>query len=322
MKSLLRSVVGALAFVSSTALGAPTYPTKPIRLVVPFPPGGPTDIYSRVLSQKLGESLGQQVVIDNRGGASGIIASEIVARAAADGHTLLLGGAGVLAVTPAVFAKIPYDPIRDFAPISMLVTNPFMLVVNPTVPVNTVPELIKLAKAKPGQLNFASAGPAGPPRLAAELFKTMTGVDIVHVPYNGGGPALTATMSGQVHMFFAGISGVLALVKDGKLKAIAVTSAKRTQVAPQLPTIAESGVPGFEVSNWYAALAPAATPAPIVTRLNAEIVKALNSADVRKRLLDLGADPVPGTPEEMGAFRKSELAKWAKVIRAAGIKPE
>jgi tripartite-type tricarboxylate transporter receptor subunit TctC len=221
-----------------------------------------------------------------------------------------------------VFARIPYDPIRDFAPISMVVTNPFVLVVNPAVPASTIPELIKLAKAKPGQLNFASAGPAGPPRLAAELFKTMTGVDIVHVPYNGGGPALTATMSGQVQMFFAGISGVLALVKDGKLKAIAVTSAKRTQVAPQLPTIAESGVPGFEVSNWYAILAPAATPAPIITRLNSEIVKALTSSDVRKRLLELGADPVPSTPEELGAFRKSELAKWGNVIRAAGIKPE
>lgn len=301
---------------------AQSYPTKPIRLIVPYPPGGSNDILGRMMAQKLSEAFQQQVVVDNRGGASGIVGAELGMRAAPNGYTLLFAGAALLAMNPALFAKLPYDPLRDFAPVSLIASTPFMLVTNSSLPVKTVQDLIALAKAKPGQINFASPGAGGPGRLAAELFKSMTGVELLHVPYNGGGPALTATLSGETHIFFSTIAPVLQLVRDRKLKGLAVTSLKRSAVVPEFPTISESGVPGYEISNWFGIVVPAATPKSVIGRLNAEIIKAINLREINKRIIDLGADPLGGTPEELTAYTRREIVKWAKVVKAAGIPPQ
>jgi tripartite-type tricarboxylate transporter receptor subunit TctC len=315
-----------LCFITLATLAgavlAQGFPTKAIRMIVPFPPGGPNDILGRVVAQKLTDQIGQQVVVDNRGGAGGIIGAELAARAAPDGYTLLLGGTASLSINPSLHRKLPYDPIKDFAPVSLVGTAPSILIIHPSVPVKSVKELIDLAKAKPGHLNFASAGIGTPPHLAGELFKSMAGVDMVHVPYKGGGPALTDLLAGQVGIYFSGISSALPFVREGKLRGIAVTSARRTAVMPEMPTIAESGLPGYEVGNWYAIVAPAATPKAIVIRLNHEIVKTLAVADVKKRFLELAADTLGSTPEELTAYNRSEIAKWAKVIKTAGIKPE
>ena len=319
MKFLLCTLV---VLLSAPALAQSNYPNKPIRMIVPFPPGGPNDILGRVVAAKLTEQLGQQVVIDNRGGAGGIIGAEIVARAVPDGHTLLLGGTASLAINPGLHKKLPYDPLKDFAPISLLGTAPSLLTVHPSVAAKTVKELIALAQAKPGQLNFASAGVGTPPHLAGELFNSMTGTQIVHVPYKGGGPALTDLLAGQVGIYFSGISSVLPFVRENRLRGIAVTSGARTAVLPDTPTVAESGLPGYEVSNWYALVAPAATAPNIVARLNAETHKSLAAPDLRKRFLDLAADPQASTPQQLAAYNRSELAKWARAIKAAGIKPE
>jgi tripartite-type tricarboxylate transporter receptor subunit TctC len=318
---ILAGVLLAAALAPPCA-AAQGYPTKAIRMIVPFPPGGPNDILGRVVAQKLTEQLGQQVVIDNRGGAGGTIGAELAARAVPDGYTLLLGGTASLSINPGLHRKLPYDPLKDFAPVSLVGTAPSILVTHPSLPVKAVGDVIALARAKPGQLNFASAGIGTPPHLAGELFKSMAGVDMVHVPYKGGGPALVDLIAGQVNMYFSGISAALPLVKDGKLRGIAVTSAKRTALMPDTPTIAESGLPGYEVGNWYAIVAPAATPKAIVVRLNHEIVTALAVQDVKKRFVELAADPVGSTPEELLKYNRSEIAKWAKVIKSAGIKPE
>jgi len=308
------------ASAQTSATGA--YPLRAIRMIVPFPPGGPNDILGRVLAQRLSESLGQQVVVDNRGGAGGIIGTDLAAKAAPDGYTILLAGTAALSINPSLRAKLPYDPVRDFAPISLIATAPSVLLIHPSLPVKNVKELIALAKARPGQLNYASAGIGTPPHLAGEMFKNMAKVNMVHVPYKGGGPALTDLVAGHVQLYFSGISSALSLIREGKLKAIAVTSSGRTAVMPDMPTIAESGLPGYEVGNWYAVLAPAATAKDIVGKLNVAIVKALKAPDVSKRVQDLGADPVGSTPEQMSAYMHNEIAKWAKVIRSAGIKPE
>ena len=318
------SIMGAiaLALLQPYATQAQSYPNRPIRMVVPFPPGGPNDVIGRLLAQKISEPLGQQVVLDNRGGAGGIIGTDIVAKAAPDGYTILFSGTASLSINPSLYLKLPYDPLKDFSHITLVGTAPSILVMHPAVPVKTIKDLIDLAKAKPGKLNFASAGIGTPPHLAGEMFNSMTGVQMVHVPYKGGGPALTDLIAGQVEMYFAGISTALPLIKDGKLRAIAVTSARRTAIMPEMPTIAESGLPGFEIGNWYAIVAPAGTPRPIVMRLNSELNKALAMADVKKRFLDLAADPIGSTPEELAAYNKSEIEKWAKLIKLAGIKPE
>ena len=320
-RTILRALCFAALAVAAPAL-AQTYPSKPIRMILPFPPGGPNDIYGRLIAHKLTEALGRQVVIDNRGGASGIIGAEIVARAAPDGYTLLFGGAGSLSINPSLYRKLPYDALRDFAPVSLIATSPFLLVTHPSLPVKTVRDLITLAKAKPGQFNFASAGVSGPPRLAAELFKSMTGVDMVHVPYNGGGPATAATVAGEAQLYFGGIASVLPLARDGKLRGIAVTSAKRSAAIPEFPTIAESGIPGYEIVSWFAIVAPAATDKAIIARLNTETVRAVHADDVKKRFVELAAEPIGSTPAELFEYTRSEIAKWAKVIRDAGIKPE
>ena len=311
-----------LCFLGVLPASAQTYPARAVRMIVPFPPGGPNDILSRVVSQKMSESMGQQVVVDNRGGAGGIIGTEAAAKAAPDGYTLLLSGTAALSINPSLHARLPYDPVKDFTPISLLATAPSILIVHPTLPVKTVKEFIALAKRKPGQLNYASAGIGTPPHLAGELFKTMAGIDITHVPYKGGGPALTDLLAGQVELYFSGISSAIPLVKEGRVKAIAVTSAKRSSIMPEMPTIAESGLPGYEVGNWYAILGPAGLPREIVSRVNAEIVKALKSPETHKRVLELGADPVGSSPEQLASHMKAEIAKWAKVIKAAGIKAE
>jgi len=319
--SMLAASVAGLAITVSFA-GAQPYPSKAIRMVVPFPPGGPNDILGRLIAQRLTAQVGQQVVIDNRGGAGGIIGAELAARAVADGYTLLFGGTAPLSINPWLHKQLPYDPIKDFVAVSLVGTAPSLLVTHPNVPVKTVRDLIALAKAKPGQLNFASAGIGTPPHLAGELFKSMAGVDMVHVPYKGGGPALTDLLAGQVGIYFSGISSALPFVKEAKLHGIAMTSAKRSAVMPEMPTIAESGLPGYEVGNWYAIVAPAATPQPIVARLNTEINKTLALPDVKQRFLDLAADPAGSTPGDLSAYIRSEIAKWGKVIKIAGIKPE
>lgn len=323
MKNALATLgAAALALLPLQFASAQGYPTRPIRMLVPFPAGGSFDIFARVIAQKLSAAFGQQVVVDNRGGASGIIAAELAARAAPDGYTLLFGGAGPLSIVPALHAKLPYDPLKDFAPVSLVATAPHMLVTHPSLPVKTVQDLIALAKAKPGQLNYATGGIGGPPHLAAELLKNMASIDIVHVPYTGGAQATTATVAGQVHLYFASMASAVPLVKEGKLKGIAVTSAKRTAAAPEFPTIAESGVPGYELLIWFAIVAPAATPKPLIARLNAEVVKAIGAADTRKRFIAFATDPASSTPEELAAFNRSEIVKWTKIIKSAGIKPE
>jgi tripartite-type tricarboxylate transporter receptor subunit TctC len=323
MRKLLFACAAAIfALPPGQFASAQSYPTKPIRMLVGYPAGGSYDIFARVIAQKLTVAFNKQVIVDNRSGASGIIAAELVARAAPDGYTLLFGGAGLLSIIPSMQPKLPYDPVRDFAPVSMVATAPHILVTHPALPVKTVKDLIALAKAKPGQLNYASGGSGGPPHLAAEEFKLMTGTDIVHVPYTGGAQATTGTVSGQVQIYFSSMASALPLIKEGRLRGLGVTSAKRTAAAPEFPTIAEAGVPGYELLTWFALDAPAATPRPVIMRLNAEIVKAVNDPDVRKRFLDLATDPASSTPEELGAFTRSEIAKWTKLIKQAGIKAD
>jgi len=303
----------------SAGASAAQYPSRPIHLVVPFSAGGTTDLLARIIAQKLGESFNVPVIVDNRPGAGGNIGSDTVAKAAPDGYTLVLGTVGTHAINASVYKKMPYDPSKDFAPISLVATTPNILVVNPSLPVKSVKDLIALAKSKPGKLTFASSGVGSSVHLSGELFKSMAGVDMVHVPYKGSGPAIVDLIGGQVDMMFDNMPSSLPYVKNGKLKAIAVTSAKRSSVVPDIPTIAESGVPGFEATAWWGLLAPAGTPVEIVGKLNAAVVKALGQPEVAKRLLALGAEPASDTPEQFAAFIKSEKAKWSKVVKFAGV---
>jgi tripartite-type tricarboxylate transporter receptor subunit TctC len=311
----------ALLFVTGAAIAAqpPAYPTKPIRMIVAVPPGGPADTLARLVAPKLTESFGQTVVIDNRPGANGIIAYETTARATPDGHTFTAVAAGVV-INASLYKSVPYDPIKDFAPITLGITVPNILVVHPAVPANSVKELIALAKTKP--LAFASAGSGTSGHLALELFRQNAKIDVTHVPYKGGGPALAEVLAGQVQALFSIALTAIPQVKAGKVRGLAITSAKRSQVAPELPTVAEAGLPGFEVVGWFGWLAPAATPKPIVDRLHGEIVRVLKLPDVRERLLSQGSDPIGNTPGEFAAFMKSEHAKWGRVIRAANIRVE
>jgi len=310
------------ALALSAAAHAQVYPAKPIRMIVAYPPGGGTDIVGRMLAQKLSESLGQSVVVENRGGASGNIGTELAARAAPDGYTILMGNVAPNAINVSLFKDLPFDPVADFAPVSLVASTPNILVVHPSTPARTVKEVIALAKAKPGTLNFASAGAGSSSHLAGELFRILARADIVHVPYRGAGPAMVDVLSGQVQLYFATMPAAMPHVKAGKLAAVAVTSARRSQALPDLPTIAESGVPGYEASTWYGVLAPARTPSAVVARLHGDIVKILADAALHARLADQGFDPVGSSPEEFGAYIKTEILKWGKVIRDAGIRPE
>ena len=302
------------------AAAAQSYPERPIRLIVPFPAGGGVDGAARIVSQHLSEPLGQQVVIDNRGGSGGIIATEIAAKAAPDGYTLFFGGSASHGITPHLYSKLPYDAVRDFTPIILVGATPYILVVNPATPASTVKELIAVARAKPGQLNYASAGSGSTLHLTGEMFKSMAHVDIVHVPYKGAATALNDLLGGQVQMMFGPAVIMQPHVKTGRLRAIAVTSDKRTRLAPDLPTIAESGVPGFEATGWYGLLGPRGLPAPIVGRLHRETARALASKEIGERFAVLGIEPLGGTPQEFAAYIKSELAKWGKVVRDSGAK--
>ncbi len=309
-----------LSWPAATTAAQPAYPTKPVRMIVAVPPGGPADTLARLVAPRLTESLGQTVVIDNRPGANGIIAYETTARAAPDGYTFTAVAAGV--VINASLYSVPYDPIRDFAPITLGITVPNILVVHPSVAAASVKELIGLAKAKPGTLAFASAGNGTSGHLALELFRMTAGIDVIHVPYKGGGPALAEVLAGQVQALFSISLAALPQIKAGKLRPLAITSAKRSPVAPDLPTVAEAGFPGFEVIGWFGWLAPAATPRPIVNRLHAELVRALQLPDVRERLVSLGTEPVGNTPQEFAGFMRREHEKWGKVIKAANIRLE
>jgi len=313
-------LVGALAWLPNA--GAQEYPTKPIRLVITYPPGGNTDLVGRALALKLGEFMGQQVVVDNRGGAGGVLGSMITAQSAPDGYTIMLGTSAGMVINPLLSRKLTYDPVRDFAPVSMVVIVPQLLVINPQLPVKNVRELIAFAKAKPGYLNAGSSGVGTPNHFGTELLKWLAGVDFVHVPYKGGAPALTDLLGGQIQMAFSSVPAVLPHIKAGRLVALGVGSAKRSPALPNIPTIAEAGVPGYEYTTWYGIFAPAKTPRTLIARLNAEIVKAMETPDIKDRFTALGGDPDPGTPEELRAYMANESAKWAKIIKAANIRIE
>jgi tripartite-type tricarboxylate transporter receptor subunit TctC len=312
----------ALALASSQAF-AQTYPSRPVRVMVGFAPGGPNDIIARAYSAQLAEGLGQPFVVENRTGAAGNLAAEAVARAAPDGHTLMLGSTGTNAVNPSLYAGLPFDPVRDLAPVSVVATSPSALAVHPKVAAHSVRELIALAKAQPGKLTYASAGSGSSQHLSAELFKQAAGVDMVHVPYKGAAPGITDLLAGQVDLSFAPVANVVPYAKAGKLRLLGVTSATRSSFAPDTPTLAESGVPGFDVTTWYAVFVTAGTPAPIVERLNAELGKVSRSPKLREQLAGLGIDAAASaSPAEARAYRDAEVERWGKLVRALGVKAE
>lgn len=318
--SCAAALLPALALLPATsAAQQASFPTKTIRLIAPFPPGGALDLVARAVGQVLIEQLGQQVIVDNRAGAAGAIGSDIVARAAPDGYTLLLGATTTHGINP-VLQKLPYDPIKSFAPVSLVATIPHVLVVNPSLPINTLPEFIKYAKAKPG-MTFGSAGTGSPHHLAGEMLKLGTGIDIRHVPYKGSAPAMAEVMGGQVQFMSVELTAAVTLIKAGKLRPLAVASPKRIP-GVDLPTFAEGGVPGFEVTAWYAIFAPAGTPRGTVDILSRAIAKGLAAGDARDKLAALNAVALGTTPDEVGAHIRSELARWSKVIKSAGVKIE
>lgn len=311
----------AIALSPVAAQRQSAYPKKPIRMIVPFAAGGGADIVARALGQKLAEVYRQPVVVDNRGGGTTIAPTEAVAKAAPDGYTLLMATSGHV-INPSFFAKLPFDTVKDFAPVTQVTSQAYILGVYPGVPAKSVKELIALAKAKPGQLNYASGGNGNATHLGAELLKDLAGIDIVHVPYKGGGPALIALISGEVAMLFSNVSFTLPQIKAGKVRALAVSSTKRSLIAPELPTVAEAGVPGFELTSWYGVLAPAKTPKAIVASLHDEIVKALNAPDIKARLANDGNEAVGSTPEEFAAYIAAEIPKWARVVKRSGARME
>jgi tripartite-type tricarboxylate transporter receptor subunit TctC len=313
-------ILAAPAFLCAPAAAQAPYPSKPIRFIVGFPPGGTNDIVARIVAPKLSEFLGQQVVVENRGGANTAIASAMFVRTAPDGYTIMLNAPGH-ATNPSLL-KLDFDSIRDFAFITLVAESQNLLVVHPSLPATSVKSLIALSKKHRGDINYGSSGIGTTVHLSAELFQYMTGIKWVHVPYKGGGPGLVALLSGEVSLYFGNVPTVIRQARAGKLRALATTGPRRTPAAPDIPTVAEAGVPGYEVTTFYGLSAPAKTPRPIIERLHSEVVRALKSADVSEKLQGLGADPVGNTPEQYAAFMQSEIAKWAKVIKAAGIKGE
>jgi len=319
----------SLALVACSAfalLGAPSalaqapFPTKPVRLVVPFPAGGTTDILARAAAQKLSETLGQQVIVDNRPGAGGNIGAELVAKAQADGYTLLMGTVGTHAINPSLYAKMPYDHVKDFAPVILVAGVPNVLVVNPDLPFKTVADVVAYAKANPGKLNFASSGSGTSIHLSGELFKVMAGVQMTHVPYKGSAPALTDLIGGQVQLMFDNLPSALPQIKGGKLRAVAVTSTTRAAALPDVPTVAESGLPGFESSSWFGILAPAGTPKDIIAKINTDVQKWLSTPEAKEKLLGQGAIAAGGSPDDFAKHIQAETAKWAKVVKESGAK--
>ena len=314
---------GMLLTLAATAAQAQAYPARPIRFVVPYAPGGPLDLIARAIGQKLTEATGQAVVVDNKPGAGGNIGADIVAKAAPDGYTIVMGAVATHAINPTLYPKIPYDPVKDFTPVAMVAVVPNVLVVNPALPVKSVKELIDFAKARPSYLNFASGSTGSTGHLAGELFNALAGVQMVHIPYKGGAPAMADLLAGQVQLMFDNLANALPQVKAGKLRALAVTTAQRSAFAPDLPTLAEAGVPGFDLTTWFGIFLPGNAPSDIVLRLNTEINKALNAPDMKDRLEKMGAEPpANNTPERFAAFIKVEFDKYARVIKASGAKVE
>src|SRR5437868_8644115 len=299
---------------------AQSYPVKPIRLVVPFPAGGPLDSAARAIGQKLTEAWGQPVVIDNRPGAGGNIGADLVAKSAPDGYTILEGALSTHAVNVSLYAKMPYDPIKDFAPITLVAVTPNVLVLNASYRVNSVPELLAYARANPGKLSFGSGSNGSAGHLAGELFKTEAGVDMVHIPYKGGAPALQALLAGDTQLMFDNLANSAAQLKAGKLKALAVTTAKRSSLMPELPTLSETGLPGFDIYTWWGFMAPAGTPKEIVAKWNAEVTRILNSPEMKAFFAQQGAEPAPDSPEQFAALIRSEISKYAKIVKQSGAK--
>lgn len=310
----------ALLVLALPAAHAADYPEKPIRLIIPYTPGGTADMLARTLGQKLTESLGQQVIVDNRPGAGGNIGADIAAKAAPDGYTLVMGTVATHAINPSLYPNMPFNAEKDFAPIVLLGTLPNLLVVNPSLPVKNVKELIALARSKPGELAFGSAGNGTSQHLSGELFKKMTGVDMIHVPYKGSAPAVLDLIGGQVQLMFDNLPSSLPQVKAGKLRALAVTSPRRSPALPDLPTLGESGLTGFSITSWFALYAPAGTPAKILARLNKEAAKAIATKELRKQWLDQGIEPAGGTADQLAEFRRIEAPKWEKIIRESGAR--
>ncbi|MGE5526312.1 MAG: Bug family tripartite tricarboxylate transporter substrate binding protein [Rhodospirillaceae bacterium] len=312
-------LVPVLAALSSAH--AQNFPARPVRIIVAFPAGGGTDIVARIISPRLTEMWGQQVIVENRAGASGVIGTEAAARSAPDGHTLFMATMGNATVNQHLYAKMPVDPLRDLAPVSQVVAVHFVMVAHPSLPARNVKELIALARSKPGQINYSSSGPGGAPHLGMELFKSMAGVNLVHIPYKGSGPSFADLLGGQVSLTSDSLVQALPYVRDNRLRALGVLGAKRSPLLPDVPTIAET-VRGYELTNWFGLLAPAGTPRDLVSRINAAVVKILQQPDVRERLVAMGADVVGSSPDEFGAFMQAESAKWAKVIKEAHIRAE
>jgi len=322
ISAAMRRLVSALLLFASALAVAQPYPAKAVHLIVPFPPGGGNDIVARAMAQQLGPDLGQPVVVDNRPGAGGSVGAELAARAPADGYTLFLAGVGSHAVNPNFHRNLPYDPVKDFAPVSLIASAPSVLVLNPAVPARTLAEFTAYARANPGKLNYASNGNGSAAQLAAVLYETMAEVRMVHVPYKGIAPAMTDLLSGQVQLMFGTVVALVPHVQSGKLRAIAVTSRKRSALLPNVPTLAESGLPDYESGSWYGILAPAGTPREVIDKLHGGIIRALRQPEVAKRLAAEGAEVIGSTPDEFGAHIKAEVARVAAVVRAAGIRPE
>ena len=318
---LPRLLQGLLLALFVTAASA-QYPAKPIRFVVPYPAGGPLDTVARLLGQKVSESVKQPVVVDNKPGAGGNIGADIVAKSPPDGYTILMGAVATHAINPSLYASIPYDPVRDFAPITQVASTPNVLVVHPSIPAANVREFVAHAKAHPGKLNFGSGSTGSAGHLAGELFKTMAGVDMVHVPYKGAAPAMQDLIGGQVQLMFDNYASASTQVRAGKVRALAVTTARRSSLAPDLPTVAESGLAGFDISTWFGVFAPAGTPRDAVEKLHAEFTRALAAPDVRERMLNLGAEPVGNRPEEFAAYIRAEAEKYARVIKSSGARAD
>ena len=318
---VFRTAAACAAAVFSFPVAAQEYPAKPVRIIVGFPPGGATDLVARAMAPKYNTLLKQPFIVDNRAGANGVIGSDLAAKATPDGYVIHLATIGSLVLSPAT-TRVPYDPLKDFAPISQAVALQNIFIVHPNLPPRTLKELIALAKARPGKLNFASSGPASPGHLAGELFKSMAGVNMVHVPYKGGGPAMVDLIAGHVEIFVAVISTAVPQVKAGKARALAVTGPRRAEALSSVPTVAESGLKGYEATNWYGYVAPPGTPRPVIDRLHKATVAVLEMPDVKQGLLDQGIDAAPSSPEQFAAYIKSEIAKWTKVIKAANLKSE
>jgi tripartite-type tricarboxylate transporter receptor subunit TctC len=320
--TLLAGTVLTLGLAMPGVAAAQAYPAKPVRMIVTFAAGGGADFVARAIAPKLSESLGQPVLVDNRPGANGALGADLVAKAAPDGYTLLLGAAGTMVVAPHLGTNMPFDPMKDLAPATLVAISPFVVTLNPSVKANSVRELIALAKANPGKINYGTSGTGGSPQLATELFKSMTGVNMVHVPYKGLAPALIDLIGGQIQVVFADVGLVKGHIAGGKLKGLAVTSAARSGAMPELPTVAETGVPGYAAGTWYGILAPAGTPANIVSRVSTDTRKALALADIKAAFAAQGIETAGDTPEKFAGFMREEFAKWGKVIREAGIKAQ